>query len=129
MIKIWCEWDIQQDSLIFRNEAEAILYLMTDPSGILTNAQEDYEDAETFEDRIKFLSDICMLGFDHLDFWNPPVVVKPEPLIYTNKVGDVCPVCQNGTLYTATLQDDWHGCLTCKYCKSTQFTTEEVKNA
>lgn len=51
MKQLWCEWDIGQDSLIFRDEQAAMRWIRNNPA-LLELALEDGVDFETFLQRL-----------------------------------------------------------------------------
>ena len=63
MKQLWCEWDIGQNSLVFRDEQAAMRWIRNNPA-LLELAQEDGVD---FENYLQKLYDEGLIGLLDLE--------------------------------------------------------------
>jgi hypothetical protein len=63
MKQLWCEWDIGQEGLVFRNEEAAMRWIRSNEC-LKEDASEDGVDFETYLQR---LYDDCLIGLVDLE--------------------------------------------------------------
>lgn len=64
MKRVWCEWDIGQERLVFATEDAATRWLHNNN---ILHAMAEEEDASCFESYFQVLVDDCLVGLEDVE--------------------------------------------------------------